>query len=348
MTYDPGKSRGFDAALHTLAEQPYGHDTKSPAYSFGTEGSVDRNSYRSYFVTVPEGATALQVNMSGIATGSQIRFMAINPYGLPVEDTSSLNCYTNFSDQAACKPQERDYANPLPGIWEIEVEARRTSPALNNPFELTARVQGVTVNPAVVDLPNVQPGTATPVTWNVTKKFGPVNVSGQGGPLGSAFSSREEIAHHGGKTYHVTVPAGATRLDVAIGNVSDPGADLDLYVSNEPGVEVGRSADGDSEEAVSLVNPAPGTYEIFVDGFDVPAGTTQFDYRDVFFSPGLGSVTVPKKVVSLANGASTTITGSVTAQSAPADGRKLFGEMAVVTDEGAVVGRGNVAIGSIG
>jgi hypothetical protein len=186
------------------------------------------------------------------------------------------------------------------------------------------------------------------VTWNVTNKFGPVNVSGQGGPLGSAFSSREEIAHHGGKTYHVTVPAGATRLDVAIGNVSDPGADLDLYVSNEAGVEVGRSADGDSEEAVSLVNPAPGTYEIFVDGFDVPAGTTQFDYRDVFFSPGLGSVTVPKKVVSLANGASTTITGSVTARSAPADGRKLFGEMAVVTDEGAVVGRGNVAIGSVG
>jgi hypothetical protein len=205
--------------LYTLAEQPYGHDRKSPAYSFGTEGSVDRNSYRSYFVTVPEGATALQVNMSGIATGSQIRFMAINPYGLPVEDTSSLNCYTNFSDQAACKPQERDYANPLPGIWEIEVEARRTSPALNNPFELTARVQGVTVNPAVVDLPNVQPGTATPVTWNVTNKFGPVNVSGQGGPLGSAFSSREEIAHHGGKAYHVTVPAGATRLDVAIGSV---------------------------------------------------------------------------------------------------------------------------------
>jgi hypothetical protein len=25
MTYDPGKSRGLDAALHTLAEQPYGH-----------------------------------------------------------------------------------------------------------------------------------------------------------------------------------------------------------------------------------------------------------------------------------------------------------------------------------
>jgi hypothetical protein len=42
------------------------------------------------------------------------------------------------------------------------------------------------------------------------------------------------------------------------------------------------------------------------------------------------------------------LTSSVTAQSAPADGRKLFGEMAVVTDEGAVVGRGNVAIGSVG
>ena len=47
------------------------------------------------------------------------------------------------------------YENPLPGVWEIEVESRRTSPALVNPFNLTARIQGVTVDPATVDLPSV-------------------------------------------------------------------------------------------------------------------------------------------------------------------------------------------------
>jgi hypothetical protein len=37
----------------------------------------------------------------------------------------------------------------------------------------------------------------------------------------------------------------------------------------------------------------------------------------------------------------------VTAQSTPGAGRELFGELAVVTTEGAVVGRGAVAIGTV-
>jgi hypothetical protein len=144
----------------------------------------------------------------------------------------------------------------------------------------------------------------------------------------------------------VAVPAGATRLDVSIGNTSDPAADLDLYVLFN-GVRVAQSADGDSEEAVSLANPAAGTYTVQVDGFAVPAGTTEYDYRDVFYSPALGSLDAPATTVTLANGASTTITGSVTALVAPAAGRQLLGELAVVTDEGAVVGRGAVRIGAV-
>lgn len=179
---------------------------------------------------MPAGASALQVNLSGIATGSQTRFIAINPYGVPVESTASTVCYTNYSDPAACKPQERDYANPLPGVWEIEVGSRRTSPALNNPFQLTARVQGVSVEPAVVTLPSVTAGESTPVTWTVTNTFGPVTITGQRGPLGSSASSRETIGDGQRKTYTVEVPAGATRLDVAIGNTGDLGADLDLTV----------------------------------------------------------------------------------------------------------------------
>ena len=46
---------------------------------------------RACFVTVPEGARALQVDLGGIATGSQTRFIAINPYGVPVESTASTD-----------------------------------------------------------------------------------------------------------------------------------------------------------------------------------------------------------------------------------------------------------------
>jgi subtilisin family serine protease len=319
---------------------------RKPGFAFTATGAVDRNNFTTFFVAVPDGATALQVNLSGIATGSQTRFIAFNPYGVPVDPTSSPNCYTNYSDPATCKPQERSYDNPLPGIWELEVESRRTSPALVNPFQLTAAIQGVTVEPATVTLPSVVAGQPTPVTWTLTNRFGPVTVSGQGGPLGSAHVARPSIGEGEAQTYTVQVPAGATRLDVAIGNTSDVGADLDLYVRLN-GQEVGRSADGDSLEAVSIANPAPGTYEVEIDGYAVPAGTTTYDYRDVFYSPSLGTVTAPPTTITLASGATATITGSVTASTAPTDGRQLFGELLIITDQGAVVGRGNVIIGAV-
>ncbi|MEV1285777.1 S8 family serine peptidase [Micromonospora sp. NPDC049679] len=340
---DPSTSTVDFEVLNTVVAA---ESLAKPAYSFSTEGKVDRNNFKSFFVTVPQGAAALQVNLSGIATGSQTRFIAFNPYGVPVESTSSLACFTNFSDQAVCKPQERDYQDPMPGVWEIEVESRRTSPALENPFQLQARVQGVTVEPATVELPSVTAGQPSTVNWTLKNTFGPVKVSGQGGPLASVLTNRPTIPNKVTQTSEVTVPEGATRLDVAIGSPSDLAADLDLYVFLN-GKEVGRAADGDSEEAVTVNNPAPGVYEVRVIAYEVPGGTTQYDYRDAFFSAALGSVSVPSTTTALGSGGTATISGTVTAASVPPAGRKLFGEMSVVTDEGAVVGRGAVSIGAV-
>ncbi len=318
-----------------------------PSYSATTSGKVGRNLTKKLFVNVPEGTKALQVNLGGIATSSQVRFIGINPYGVPVESTSSLACYTNFSDPKVCKPTSRNYANPLPGIWEFEVEARRTSPFLDNPFRLTAAAQGVVVDPQTQTLPSVQAGTPTPVSWKVTNAFGAVTVTPKGGSLGSSSSDRKTIADGGVQEFEVVVPAGAERLDVAIGNTSDLGADLDLYVYDEAGNLVGSAADGDSEEATSVADPAAGTYTVVVDGYAVPAGSTEYDYLDVFFASGLGSLDVPSTSIDLPAGGSTTVTGQVTAQEAPAAGRKLFGEMNVVSSEGAVLGTGSVVIGNV-
>ena len=320
---------------------------KSSSYSATTSDKVGRNLTKKLFVNVPAGTKALQVNLGGIATRSQVRFIAINPYGLPVESSSSLVCFTNFSDPSSCKPTSRSYANPLPGIWEFEVEARRTSPFLDNPFRLTAAAQGVMVDPETQTIPAVQADTATPVSWKVTNTFGAVTVTPKGGSLGSSSSDRKTITDGAVQTFEVVVPAGAERLDVAIGNTSDLGADLDLYVYDENGDEVGSSADGDSEESTSIANPAPGTYTVEVDGYAVPAGSTQYDYLDVFFASGLGSLDVASTPIDLPAGGSATVTGEVTAQEAPASGRKLFGEMNVVSSEGAVLGTGSVVIGDV-
>jgi hypothetical protein len=295
-------------------------DLVGPGFGFSTTGSVQRNDYKSYFVTVPPGTPALQVNLSGIADGSQTRWIAITPYGVPVEATSSLVCYTNRPISGGCNPTARAYANPLPGVWEFEVESRRTSPLLDNPFTLSATLQGVSVSPAVTELASVTSGVPTALSWDLANTFGPVTVTGTGGPLGSAVRGRNTIANHAQQVFNVDVPAGAARLTVTIGNPSDPAADLDLFVRRN-GTLVGQSADGDSEESVSIANPPAGTYQITIDGFAVPAGTTGYDYLDVFFASALGSVAVTTGPISLAPGGHATVDGSVTASGTPAAGR---------------------------
>ncbi|HSO65988.1 MAG TPA: S8 family serine peptidase, partial [Ornithinibacter sp.] len=314
----------------------------APSFSVTATGEVERNLVKRHFVTVPEGAKALQVNLGGIATKSQVRWIAFNPYGIPVDSTATTQCYTNFGTPT-CNPASRAYANPIPGVWELIVEARRTSPFLENPYRLTAAAQGVTVSPATQTV-TAPVGTATPVTWTVTNDFGPVTVTPEGGSLGSALAERKSIGDGEVQEFEVVVPAGAERLDVAIGGTSDLGADLDLYVYDEAGDLVGQSADGDSEESVSIITPAAGTYTVEVDGYSVPSGSTEYDYRDVFFSSALGTLAVPGGAIDLGTGESAPIPGTLTAAAPAATGRQLFGEMNVMSPAGAVLGTGSVLV----
>ena len=108
----------------------------------------------------------------------------------------------------------------------------------------------------------------------------------------------------------------------------------------------GRSADSGSEESVTIANPAAGTWKVLVDGFAVPAGTTEYDYLDVFVNPAFGAVSVTDANALRASGASWTVPGSVTANTAPAEGRVLRGTVDVRTDTNVLVGRGDVIVQS--
>ncbi|MFJ3924011.1 S8 family serine peptidase [Streptomyces sp. NPDC090022] len=317
-----------------------------PSFGFSESSSVQRNSHKSYFVTVPPGAKALEVGLSGLADGAQTRFISIHPYGVAVENTATTMCYPNYDNPAnTCRPDLRSYANPQPGVWEIEVEARRTSPVLDNPFKLDVSLLGAAFDPAVKVLPEVKQGTPAPVQWTVKNEA--AGITGgklKGGALGSAKVAKPTIADGETHTSTVTIGAGASRLDVAIGKVSDAGADLDLEVYKD-GVKVGSSADGDSEEAVSIANPAAGTYTVKVIGYAVPAGSTTYDYRDVFFSTALGSVQVDEAAaVNLASGASANVSANVLVTGAAPEGRQFFGEVQLLSGRGTAAGTGSVQI----
>ncbi|CAL9439140.1 S8 family serine peptidase [Streptomyces sp. enrichment culture] len=315
-------------------------------YTYSAKGTVQRNSTTSYFVTVPEGAKTLEVALSGLKATSQTRFVSIHPYGVPADPTSTVNCYPNYSNPAnTCRPDVRSYANPQPGVWEIEVESRRTSPLLDNPYKLDVAVLGAAFDPETVTVPEAKIGTPSAVSWTVTNEAAAIDGTLAGGPLGSSRTARPSIGTGDVHTTTVEVPEGASSLDVSIGNVSDTAADLDLAVYDEAGNRVAQSADGDSDESVSLASPKAGTYTIEVDGYSVPAGTTEYDYLDVFFSATLGTVTVDGSApVKLGTGAEATVSGEVTVAAAAPEGRAFFGRVQLVNERGTVAGVGNVAI----
>ncbi|MEU2551326.1 S8 family serine peptidase [Streptomyces sp. NPDC013313] len=314
-------------------------------YTYSASGSVQRNSTRSYFVTVPEGARSLEVAIGGLKDKSQTRFISIHPYGTPVDNTSTPYCYNNYLDGNGCKPDVRSYADPQPGVWEVEVESRRTSPLLDNPYKLDVTVLGAAFDPQTVTVPEAKVGTPAAVSWKVTNKYAALDGKLVGGPLGSSKSARPAIKEGETQTTTVDVPAGAKSLDVAIGNVSDAAADLDLTVYDSTGKQVAQSADGDSEEAVSIASPAAGTYTVKVVGYSVLAGSTDYDYRDVFFSSTLGTVAVDgSAAVKLGTGDSATVSGQVTAAAAAPAGREFFGQVQLVNGRGTAAGTGSVKI----
>ncbi|MGW4204281.1 S8 family serine peptidase [Streptomyces sp. NPDC004726] len=340
---DDPRTEGVDKQI--LATVVASTPLATPSYTHSALGSVERNSHQSYFITVPEGAKTLEVALGGLAAGSQTRFIGIHPYGVQMEDSATIFCYPNYTNpNNTCRPDLRSYAEPTPGVWEIEVESRRTSPLLNNPYRLDVTLLGADFEPAVRTLPEARTGVPSAVDWKVTNGFAAIDGKLTGGSLGSAKVARPSIGHGESQETKVTIGAGVERLDVAIGGTSDPGADLDLTVYRD-GVRVGQAADGDSEEAVSLVRPAPGEYTFVVDGYSVPAGTTAYDYRDVYFTPSLGELKVDAtKPVKLGNGESAQVGAEVVVAGTAPEGRRFFGEVRLVDARGTSAGAGSVVI----
>jgi len=151
----------------------------------------------------------------------------------------------------------------------------------------------------------------------------------------------------GSRFFQISNAEPGTRLNVELSGLQ---TDLDLYVYNCTSgscVLAGQSADGDSEESVTIANPAAGTWVVLVDGFAVPSGSTTYNYVDVFANPAFGSVSVTDANALRPAGSSWTVPGSVTANAAPAAGRVLLGNVQVRTDTNVLVGSGDVVVQSV-
>ncbi|WP_264302794.1 S8 family serine peptidase [Streptomyces poriferorum] len=323
-------------------------DPAKPSYAVSGTGRVDRGATRSLFVSVPEGAAALDVDLSGLAETGQSRFLAVDPQGMPVDNPAAGRCYSDFSDPKDCDPASRTYERPMPGVWEFEVDARRTSPLLENPYRLTATVLGATLDPASSVIDEAALHSPVERTFKAVNRFAPVTAHAAGGSLGGLSVAHPTLADQQMTGKRIAVPRDATRLEVSLGNASDENADLDLYLIGPSGALIASSTNGGARESLALKEPAPGYYGIYIAGTDVPSGSTTFDIQDTLFSKSLGSVTVDESgPVRLAPGKATRIRGRLVADTAPPAGRRLVGRFSLATEEGTTLGSADVLIGKV-
>ena len=69
-------------------------------------------------------------------------------------------------------------------------------------------------------------------------------------------------------------------------------ADLDLYVYKD-GELVALSASGSADEQATIKAPAAGTYDVYVNGFATPGGSTSYGISNFVVTPGsLGNASV--------------------------------------------------------
>jgi len=333
-------------------------------FSVTKSGTIDRAQTLHYFFNVPEGAPAFKVDMTGggAAVGAgQIRFLRWSPWGLGIDSNAVSNCYNPGACVTGESVTSRTVFDPLAGVWEVSIDARRTSDADNAPFTLTATILGVSVEPDPLVIESTTIGTPNEAEMTATNDWAAFTGGAVDSTLGSALIATPSIADEEVHQNAVTLPSGVNSFRATIGSPSDPAADLDLFVfdcadpTDNPDTLAGctnrgQSADGDSEESVT-VNPTllrAGVWVVVVDGFNVPAGTTTYEYIDMYTTaPPLGTIDTTDTSELRATGATWSFPAVITALAEPGEGRVLYGNVEIRTDGGVLVGRNDVIIETV-
>jgi subtilisin family serine protease/uncharacterized membrane protein len=319
----------------------------APNRMVGQRGSVERGSTTSVFVAVPRGVGSLRLSLDSVAAGRQVRFLAIDPYGVPVDSNAGNHCYTHQVNGSDCDALSRSYEQPVPGVWEIEVEARRTSSALDNPYHLTAELQGLKVTPGTVTIETASIHRPVTSTFSASNAWGPVTVVPTDGLVGRKRDLWSSVAEGQLSQGQVDVSRDATRLEMTI-VPRQRDADLDVYLFGRNGLVAQATTTGPGAETLVVRDPQPGTLAIVVAGVDVPSGETEFDYHERAYSRGIGRIAVgPSTAKHLGAGDRIAVHAEITADAESLDGSPLVGRVQMKSLRGAVLGTAEVLIDQV-
>jgi hypothetical protein len=125
------------------------------------------------------------------------------------------------------------------------------------------------------------------------------------------FDVNNPVAGPQTDVYHVDVPAGTSAARFSL-DAGDDTADLDLFVY-KGGALVELSASGAADEQVTLHAPAAGTYDVYVNGFATPGGSTSYHQSNfVVGTAAAGNATVTPDPASVTIGTPLTLTAAWT------------------------------------
>lgn len=112
------------------------------------------------------------------------------------------------------------------------------------------------------------------------------------------------------KRTQVVVPDGTKVARFSL-DAADDTADLDLYVYRD-GELVDLSASGAADEQVDLLAPEAGTYDVYVNGFSTPGGSTAYGLASFVVGPADLPNSDVTSGVPVSVGVATTLTASWT------------------------------------
>jgi len=294
----------------------------------GTAKRFEANQPKQFF-QVPVGATAMKGSFT-ITNNGRMRWFRMHPYGVSI-DPSSTAFFNGVSTQT-----RTTQTSPLAGQWEIASAASRTSIPDAATFTTNVTAYKVALDPTSWTQEPTVVGTAYTKSFTAANQFAAGNMIATGSPLASTREVITSIASGGApQEYPITVPTGTTNLTVTIGNASDLGADLDLYVydcTSGTCVLAGSGTTSAASERVSLNSPAAGSWKAVVDPFSVPAGSTTYTYSDAFANTAYGTVTTNDILTPRASGTTWSFTATAMANNPAEAGRFFRGSVNVRLD----------------
>lgn len=333
--------------------------TADNGYSVKAEVTPPMPGDQGVFVEVPPGTAALTFS----ASSPNFNLSLIGPdkdalYPCPLESAGGAN---------TCS-----VSRPQSGVWEINVDSKikwaydpeTPNPLKAGPVTVTATILGVDVTATLAAPGALKVDSSQQFSLALENRLGKTVAAATSVELGGASRRSATIAQGEQHLYEIVVPKGTTSLFARVSGVSDPRADLDVYLLDctepekapeekpaelEKGNKVppapkptcgtvGKAADVGPGGEVGVASPKAGRWVVVVDAYSLNRGPVKYEYVDFVTHPSFGSIAVADPPEERKPSATWTAKANAWAVTLPTAPRHLAGRISATSPD--VVGWG--------